>query len=226
MELVINDNTYYIPNDWSQISLGKYMSFMVQYEDAPDEYTKQLVTISAFTNAPIELLEGCKKSDIDEVLNQLNKLTENTINSDLNTIITIDSIDYGFHPNLHELKLKEFVDLDNKLSNGWSDMDSVMAILYRPITEQEKDKDEIEEYDFRSAKERAKLFKDKLSVSTVNGAAGFFLNIGMDYINTTQHFLKNQPRKTRRQLIRQMKKRLAKGMAGIVLSITWLMVIY
>ena len=226
MELVINDNTYYIPNNWSQISLGKYMNFMVQYEEAPDEYSKQLITISAFTEAPIELLEGCKKSDIDAVLDQLNKLTENSINTDLNTVITVDGIDYGFHPNLHELKLKEFVDLDNKLSNGWSDMDSVMAILYRPIIKQEKDKYEIEDYNFVTAKERAKIFKDKLSVSTVNGAASFFLNIGMDYINITQHYLNNHSRKTRRHILRQMKKRLTKGMAGIVLSIIWLMAIY
>jgi len=226
MKLVINDNNYYIPQDWNEVSLGSYMDFMVAYENAPDELSKQLITINAFTKAPLELLEGCKKSDIDAVLEELNSLTEKTINQDLNLIVTIDDIDYGLHPNLHELKLKEFVDLDNKLANGWSDMASVMAILYRPITETNGDKYEIEEYDFRTAKERAELFKTRLSVNTVNGASAFFLSIGMDYIAITQQSLNSQPRAKRRSIIRQMRKRLAKGMAGIVLSIIWLTVIF
>lgn len=226
MELIINENKYYIPNTWNQVTLGSYMEFMVAYENATTELDKQLITINSFTKAPLELIEGCKKSDIDAVLDQLNKLTEQTINTDLNLIVTIDGIDYGLHPNLHELKLKEFVDLDNKLNKGWEDMASVMAILYRPIIKSDGDKYEIEEYDFRTAKERAKIFKDKLSVNTVNGAAGFFLSIAMDYIAITQQSLSNQPRTMRRAILRQMRKRLAKGTAGIVLSILLLMGTY
>ena len=174
MDLVINNTNYSIPTSWSQVSLGKYMDFMLDIEGVEDELEKTIATISAFTNAPKKLLQGCKKSDIDAVMEELGKLMEEEANKDLNLVITIDGIDYGFHPNLHELKLKEFVDLDNKLGEGWSAMDSVMAILYRPIIEEKGDKYKVEEYDFRSAKKRAKIFRDNLSVNTVNGAASFF----------------------------------------------------
>ena len=176
MDLVINNKSYFIPNKWGQVSLGAYMDFMQRIDGVDDEHEKTITTISSFTKAPIKLLEGCKKSDIDNVMVQLTKLLENEANTELNIIITIDNKDYGFHPNLHELKLKEFVDLDNKLANGWQSMASVMSILYRPIIEQKDEKYKIEDYDYKTAKTRAELFKDNLSVDTVNGACSFFFD--------------------------------------------------
>lgn len=216
MDLIINDINYSIPTSWSQVSLGKYMDFMTNVEGIEDELEKMIITISSFTNAPAELLQGCKKSDIDAVMEQLGKLMENAANTDLNLVITIDGVDYGFHPNLHELKLKEFVDLDNKLGQGWSAMDSVMAILYRPITEQKGEKYKVEDYDYRTAKKRAELFRDNLSIDTVNGASSFFLTIATDYIATTQAYSKNLSRRERRKLLRQKKNSSAKSMAGTV----------
>lgn len=216
MDLVINNTNYSIPTSWSQVSLGKYMDYMLDIEGVEDELAQTIITISAFTDAPKQVLQDCKKSDIDAVMSELGKLMEQETNKHLNLIITIDNIDYGFHPNLHELKLKEFVDLDNKLADGWSAMDSVMAILYRPITEQKGDKYKIEEYDFRSAKKRAEIFRDNLSVNTVNGAASFFLTIATDYISTMQVYSKNLSRRERRKLLKQKKNNLKKNMAGIV----------
>ena len=216
MELIINNVSYAIPTSWSQVSLGKYMDFMQSIDNEDDELQKTITTISCFTNAPKKLLKDCKKSDIDNVMNELSKLMDNKTNTDLNLIITIDGIDYGFHPNLHELKLKEFVDLDSKLSDGWLSMDSVMAILYRPITKQKKEKYSIEEYDYLTANKRAKLFRDNLSIDTVNGAASFFLTIATDYINTMQVYSKKLSRRERRKMLRQKKNNLKKDMAGIV----------
>jgi len=216
MDLIINNTNYSIPTDWSQVSLGKYMGFMLSVDGVEDELEKTIITISSFTNAPKKLLQGCKKSDIDAVMSELGKLMDKETNKDLNLVITIDGVDYGFHPNLHELKLKEFVDLDNKLADGWGAMDSVMAILYRPITEQKGEKYKVEEYDFRTAKKRAEIFRDNLSVNTVNGAASFFLTIATDYISTMQVYSKNLSRRERRKLLRQKKNNLTKNMAGTV----------
>jgi hypothetical protein len=216
MDLIINNTNYSIPTDWSQVSLGKYMDFMLSVDGVEDELEKTIITISSFTNAPKKLLQGCKKSDIDAVMSELGKLMDKETNKDLNLVITIDGVDYGFHPNLHELKLKEFVDLDNKLADGWGAMDSVMAILYRPITEQKGEKYKVEEYDFRTAKKRAEIFRDNLSVNTVNGAASFFLTIATDYISTMQVYSKNLSRRERRKLLRQKKNNLTKNMAGTV----------
>lgn len=216
MDLVINNVNYIIPQSWSQVSLGKYMNFMTSIEGVEDDLEKTIITISSFTDAPSKLLQGCKKSDIDAVMVELGKLMDNQANTDLNLIITIDGVDYGFHPNLHELKLKEFVDLDNKLGQGWSAMDSVMAILYRPIIEQNGEKYKVEDYDYRTAKKRAELFRDNLSIDTVNGASSFFLTIATDYIATTQVYSQSLSRRERRKLLRQKKNSSARNTVGTV----------
>ena len=216
MDLVINNVNYTIPQSWSQVSLGKYMNFMTSIEGVEDDLEKTIITISSFTDAPSKLLQGCKKSDIDAVMVELGKLMDNQANTDLNLIITIDGVDYGFHPNLHELKLKEFVDLDNKLGQGWSAMDSVMAILYRPIIEQNGEKYKVEDYDYRTAKKRAELFRDNLSIDTVNGASSFFLTIATDYIATTQVYSQSLSRRERRKLLRQKKNNSARNTVGTV----------
>ena len=95
-------------------------------------------------------------------------------------------------------------------------MDSVMAILYRPIKEQKGEKYKVEDYDYRTAKKRAELFRDNLSIDTVNGASSFFLTIATDYIATTQVYSKNLSRRERRKLLRQKKNSSEKSMAGTV----------
>ena len=215
MELVINKDTYYIPNKWEEVALGCYMQFTEHYDEEAEELQKQTVLLSAFTGAPLDKL-GNKKSVLDKAVERLNELFDKPANKDLNLILNIDNVDYGFHPNLSELKLKEFVDLDNKLEKGWQTMDAVMSILYRPITEQKKGKYKIEDYDYKTAKERAKLFKKQMSVDTVNGAAAFFLSIGIDYTAITKAYLKSMPNRTaRRKAIKQTKKSLTKTTDGI-----------
>lgn len=214
MEIVINDKSYYVPKAFSEISLGKFQDYMQQYNEEDSEARKQLVLVSTLTGAPKLMLEKAKKNVIDKAVEGLSEALSKEASKQLNLVIEIDGIEYGFHPNLHELKLKEFVDLDNKLGNGWADMHEVMAILYRPVTKKKGDKYNIEDYDYKTANKRAKLFKDELSVDTVNGAAAFFLNIAVSYLNITRQFSKTMNRTQRRKAIRQMKNNLTKNTAG------------
>jgi hypothetical protein len=213
MELVINDKEYYVPNKWSEISLRRYMSFITTYNEEASEAEKELHLISTILGVHIDTIGKAKKSVIDKVVLELTELINNPASEDLVLEFEIDGVEYGFNPNLSELKLKEFVDLDNKLGNGWQDMHKVMSILYRPIVKRRKDKYEIEEYDFRTAAKRANIFIDELSVDVVNAAASFFLTIAVDYIKITQAYLK-MSRKQKRQVIKQMKRRLTSVTGG------------
>ena len=133
MELVINNETYYIPNKWNEVSLGCYMRFMEAYNEEDTDLQKEIVLLSSFTGAPIEKLGNIKKKMLDQAVEHLAKLMDTKVTEDVNLIIEIDDVEYGLHPDLHNLKLKEFVDLDNKLAEGWENMHAVMSILYRPV---------------------------------------------------------------------------------------------
>ena len=214
MQIVINENSYPVPTAWNEIPLGRFMDYMAQYDEEATADRKQLVLVSTLTGAPKPLLEKAKKNVIDQAVEELNKIMGREASKQLNLIIEIDGVEYGFHPNLHDLRLKEFVDLDNKLTNGWETMHEVMAILYRPVTKKKGDKYRIEDYDFKTAKKRAEMFKEELSVDTVNGAAAFFLSIAVSYLNITQQFSDKLNRKQRRKAIRQMKNNLTKSTGG------------
>lgn len=199
MLLTVKNKDYTIPEKWNQIGLGMYQEFMSKTKDVTDTTILDKIAISSFTGLSINLIDKIRKQDIDVVKTELNKLLNVKINTTLNTIIEIDGIDFGFHPKLKDLTFGEFVDLDNYLEEPWENMHYIMAILYRPITSQKKKRYAIEEYDSDKSFDRANLFKDNLSVATVNGAASFFLTIGKEYQTALQSSLSKQQRKMKKK---------------------------
>lgn len=195
MLLTLNEKEYYIPQKWTEVSLECYQKLMSYVDDKLDDYTKTITTIHSLTGAPIDMLEKCKKSDIEAVLQAVTKLLNVKVNTTLNMIITIDNVEYGFHPNLEEITFAEFVDLDNYLSDAWVNMHKIMAILYRPITKQNKKKYKIQEYDSTKCMQTAEIFKKSLSVATVNGASNFFLTIAGEYLAVLQSSLSKKQKR-------------------------------
>ena len=140
MLLTLNDKDYLIPQKWTEVSLGSYQKFSEANTDETDEHTANLNAISALIGVPMEVLEKCKKNDIDQVIQVLGKLTEVVPNTTLNLIVEIDGKRYGFHPNLKDITFGEFVDLDNYLENPLKNLHKVMGVLYREITFEKKGK--------------------------------------------------------------------------------------
>ena len=213
MELLINKDSYYIPNRWNEVSLRKYMQFMNTYKEEVSQAEKELHIITCFTGANPDHIGKASKRIITKAVQRITNLLETKPSDKLVLEFEIDNVAYGFHPSLKDLKLKEFVDLDNALSDNWDNMHKIMSILYRPIIKRKKDKYQIEEYDFITANNRAKIFLDSLSVEVVNGAAGFFLNIVTDYIKIMQAYSQTT-NKTNKERIRLTKRLLRKTMDG------------
>ena len=213
MELVINEDRYYIPKNWNELSLRRYIDFMTTYKEEVSETEKEVHLISTLTGAPQAAITDMKKTDLNKSIDRLKELMLTECSEDLVLSFDIDGVEYGFHPNLSEMKLKEFVDLDNKLQDAWANMHLIMAILYRPITKRKGDKYTIEDYDYVCVDKRSKIFIDELSVSIVNAAASFFLTIAVDYMKITTAYSKLN-RQQKRQLTKQMKKSLQKNTVG------------
>lgn len=195
MLLTVKEKDYTIPERWTQVNLGKYQDFMSKSKDIEDETTLDLLAISSLTGLSMDLATKVRKTDIDVVKTELKSLFLKPMNSKLNTIIEIKGIEYGFHPKLKDITFGEFVDLDNYLEKPWENMHYIMAILYRPILSKKKKRYRIEDYDSDKSFDRANLFRDELSVATVNGAASFFLNIGLEYQNVLQSSLSKEQKK-------------------------------
>ena len=124
--------------------------------------------IEIFCKVDFELTLGMKYKDLIETVKHLNEVLNNQ--PELKTAFFIDKKEYGFIPNLDDITLGEYVDLDNYLGN-WETMNKAMSVLYRPITIKKGDRYLIEEY---KGSKYSEVMKES-PVSVCIGAMVFFL---------------------------------------------------
>jgi|TARA_R100000084_G_scaffold109154_2_gene74284 hypothetical protein len=179
---------YNIIKSWSDVTLENWIKLI----EATEKVTSQeaLATISAISEIPKKLIKELSIQDIATIMKYVSKLQLEE-NSSLHQIITIDGQQYGFHPNLEEITLGEYADLETMIQNGIKEkMPEIMAILYRPIVEKEKDVYSIQAYDgnIRIRTEKMK----KMTAEQVQGALVFFWNFVNKYLMTMLLYLTEQ----------------------------------
>jgi hypothetical protein len=98
----------------------------------------------------------------------------------------MNDIEFGFVPDLDELSLGEYIDLDNNVSK-WEQMHIAMNVLYRPIKNSKVGKYNIEEYDINDPEK----MKD-MPLGAAIGSVFFFLNLGLELSKHTIRSSNNQ----------------------------------
>ena len=121
-----------IPTNINDITVGEYLKFIeVNKKDADEEFLIHK-TISIFCNIPMKdvlNIDSKEAQDIAlEIYAVLNQKAEFVDKFELN------GIQYGFIPNLEDLSLGEYIDLELYCKELEENMHKVAAILYRPVT--------------------------------------------------------------------------------------------
>jgi hypothetical protein len=88
----------------------------------------------------------------------------------------LKSVLYGFTPNLEDITLGEYVDLDANVTD-WNNMHKAMAVLYRPVVSEAGEYYEIEEYDGTDKYSEA---MKQMTLEVVLGSLVFFYRLGID----------------------------------------------
>ena len=214
--ITITDNdkvfNYTIPETWKQVSLAQYQKLMSVEMDEMTEQQLMFHLIESLIDIPVQKISKFKKNEIDEVFKHLMMLAESRTSEHLNLIVEMDGVEYGFNSKLSDISLGEFTDLDTLLQDGFSNLNKVMSILYRPIVDKDKKTFRVEPYDFTKCEDRFDKFKENMSIDTVFGCLCFFLNLGQEYTLTSIHYLKKQKKKKESK---QMKKVLDKSGDGM-----------
>ena len=179
---------YNIIKSWSDVTLENWIKLI----EATEKVTSQeaLATINSISEIPKKLIKELSIQDIATIMKYVSKLQLEE-NSSLHQIITIDGQQYGFHPNLEEITLGEYADLETMIQNGIKEkMPEIMAILYRPIVEKEKDVYSIQAYDgnIRIRTEKMK----KMTAEQVQGALVFFWTFVTNFLMTMLSYLTEQ----------------------------------
>ena len=173
-----------VPTSLNEITLGQYQKYLKIAENNPEGNFLDAKMIEIFCGIPLSDSYKLKMSSataivdiITELLNETPKHTER---------FKLNGIEYGFIPDLDEMSLGEYIDLDNNVSK-WEQMHIAMNVLYRPIKTSKVGKYNIEEYD---AKNPDKM-KD-MPLGAAIGSVFFFLNLGMELSKHTIHSSSNQ----------------------------------
>lgn len=172
--------TVTVPTSLKDISLDKWIKFDAINKENSDEDFLIDKMIEIFCDLDLKDVAKIPFADAQDIYKDLVDVLNEE--ADFQPIINVDGVDFGFIPNLNEITLGEFVDLDNYLLST-KDLNKAMAVLYRPITYRSKDLYRIEEYE---SPDKYKDVLGKESVSYATGAVVFFYRLSKEL---TRHSL-------------------------------------
>ena len=194
---------YKLISSWEDVTLEKWLE-LIDLETG-SKSNEAIETITALSNIPKQLVKELGIQDVAVIMSKLTALQEKQ-SSLLKRIIVINGKEYGFHPNLEEITLGEYADIETFMKNGLEKhLPELMAILYRPVVEKKNDVYTIEAYD-GNIKIRAEEMK-KMSAEQVQAAMVFFWTFVNELLRILLLYLMEQiPTKQQTQLIQALQK--------------------
>lgn len=170
-----------VPTDLSEITLRQYKHFLKIQKGVDDEGFLNAKIIEIFCKMQLDEVMRLKFNDTELIVKTLTKMFEQKPN--LVTSFKLDKVNYGFHPQLDDLTLGEYIDLDTFIGD-WENIEKAMAVLYRPVVNKLKDKYIIEDY---------KVGKDQemldMPMDAVLSSIFFLWNLGLDLSKAMMNYL-------------------------------------
>ena len=180
-----------------------------------DEVEKIIASIVAMTDYTEEDVMTWKMEDMFKVYKGVESIL-GEVNGEFYPVFEFKGVTYGFQP-ISKMMVGEWMDLDGRLENPIDHLETIMAILYRPVVKENfgdltwkaksyirhlmgKPDDlfklyEVEEYDTEKRDWRVDIFKD-LPIEYALGALTFFLHFGLqlqkDLVISSQELTKEQ----------------------------------
>lgn len=183
-------------SSWEDVTMEKWLKLIDFTEGTKSKEAEE--TIAALSNIPKKLIKELALQDVVVIMSKIAELQQKQ-NSSLKRIIEIDGKEYGFHPNLDDITLGEFADIETFIKNDIEKhLPELMAVLYRPIKEKKNDIYIIEAYD-GNISIRAEEMK-KMSIEQVQSALVFFYHLGRMLSMTFPSFLTDKLKEMKKQL--------------------------
>jgi len=199
-----------IPTNINDITIAEYLKFIeVNKEDADEEFLIHK-TISIFCDIPMKdvlNIDAKEAQDIAlEIYAVLNQKAEFVDRFELN------GIKYGFIPNLEDLSLGEYIDLETYLKDQ-KNLHKVASVMYRPIIKEYKDLYDIENY---SASLKSQNDMKQAPIGVISQGVVFFYNIVNELLRDFPHYLETQSKKVQETIQQEVSSQL--NMVGLTQS--------
>ena len=188
--------TYNLINSWSDVTLDKWLQIIDIETGSKTKEAEE--TIAALSDIPEQLIKELSLRDVAVIMGKVAEL-QSKQDTTLKKIIKIDGIEYAMHPDLSELTLGEYADIETFIKEGLEkNMPEIMAILFRPITDRNGEVYTIEAYD-GNLTIRAEEMK-KMSAEQVQNALVFFYHFGGAFLRLTPSVLNQRAKEMKKQL--------------------------
>jgi hypothetical protein len=188
--------TYNLINSWSDVTLEKWLKVIDLETGSKTKEAEE--TIAAVSDIPKKLIKELPLRDVAIIMSKIAEL-QSEQNTTLKKTFKIDGIEYAMHPDLSEITLGEYADIETFIKDGLEkNMPEIMAVLFRKVTERNGDVYTIGAYD-GNIKIRAEQFK-KMSAEQVQAALFFFSNLGKVFVKILPLFLKERTQEIMEEL--------------------------
>ena len=167
-------NKYKFISKWSDLTLEKWLKLIDLETGSKTKQAEE--TIVTLSNIPRKLIKELGINDVALIMSGLAEI-QSKKRTKLLKLITVNGKEYGFHPNLNDITLGEYADIEHYIKLGMEKhMPEIMAVLFRPVVERKNKVYTIEAYD-GNISIRAEEFK-KMSAEQVQNALVFFYHLG------------------------------------------------
>jgi hypothetical protein len=176
-----------VPTELNEITLKQYQKFLKVQDKSKDNNFIQSKMIEIFCRVKLQDALNIKLSDAERITKIISEMFEQK--PDLVKSFKLGGIEYGFIPDLDEITLGEYIDLDTYMGD-WDNIHTAMNVLYRPIKQKLGDKYLIEDYNVETKDQLLQMPMD-----AVFGSIIFFYRLGIELSQTMMNYLENKEEK-------------------------------
>lgn len=175
-----------LPTSLSEIPLSRYQQFIKTKEASNDDEFIAQKMIQIFCGIDLKDVGKIKMKHLNELIAHFTKVFSEK--PKLIRRFKIKDIEFGFIPKLDEITFGEYVDLENHLQN-WKTYHKAMAVMYRPISEKNKDTYTIVDYEPNEDMQELMKFAP---LDVAISSSVFFWTIASELLNLTINYLQKE----------------------------------
>lgn len=172
-----------VPTTFEDVTLGQYLELSKLDES---DTIGQIAILCRISREDVKRMEKSSLTQIEALMSSIQHSDEDKYPHE--RFIELEGRKYGFHPNLSEMSVGEFVDLDALCSDPMENLPKIMATLYRPVIEENFQSYKIQPY---SSHEDPEIMKE-MRMPYVLGALNFFLSLGLTFVKNSLPSLKGE----------------------------------
>lgn len=176
-----------VPTSFEDVSLDQYLELSKLDES---DTIGQIAILCKISKEDVKRMEKSSLNEIEALMSSIQHADEDKYPHA--RFIELEGRKYGFHPNLSEISVGEFVDLDSLCSNPMENLPKIMATLYRPVIEENFQSYKIQPY---TSHEDPEIMKE-MKMPYVLGALNFFLSLGLIFVKNSLPSLKEERAQT------------------------------